>query len=186
MRRMLVLVCLAAATAAAHADERTWSIDSLRGLRALDVIVEPLPAEAEKDGLRRPTLQADIELRLRRAGITIVNDRTVPWPDAAVMRLRMDGLKRELEQGSFTEYKLTLEVLQGVALLRDPAVRAVDAQWHRTSQGVQLSTMLAQSVRDSLRELIEHFVDDYLAANGYYVRRPVVATVKRRRRPEGD
>lgn len=188
MRRILVLMCVAAAAAAARADEQAWSIDSLRGLRALDVIVEPLPVDAEKDGLRRPTLQADIELRLRRAGITIVNDRTVPWPEAAVMRLRMDGLKRELDQGSFTEYKLTLEVLQGVALIRDPAVRSVDAQWQRTTEGVQLSTMLVQSVRDGLRELIEHFVDDYLAANGYYVRRPPVVAVKakKRRRPEGD
>jgi hypothetical protein len=188
MRRILVLLSFAVAASLAQADEQKWSIDSLRGLRALDVVVDPLPHDAEKDGLRRPALQADIELRLRRLGITIVTEKSAPWPDSAVMRLRVDDLKRDLEQGSYHEFRLTLEVLQSVALLRDPAVRSVNAQWHRTSEGTQLTTLLVRSVRDSLRELIEHFVDDYLAANGFYVRKaPVVASGKRKkRRPEGD
>lgn len=180
----LALALVLALGSPVSADERLFGLDALRGLTALQVLVEPISLDAEKDGVKRSTLQADMELRLRRAGIGVVTDRSVPVLESAVLRLRLDDLKRDLEQGSYHEFRLTLEVIQDVQLVRDPAVQASSAAWSRTMGGTRLSATLVASVRGALRQEMEHLLDDYLAANGGAVRR--LAAKKSRARPEGD
>ena len=47
---------------------------SLTGLTAVSVVVEDLSAVAQKSGLVGATLQADVERRLRQAGISVTSD----------------------------------------------------------------------------------------------------------------
>jgi len=47
---------------------------TLRGIKAVKVIVDPAPPEIEREGLDRDHLHARIEQKLRDAGITIDSD----------------------------------------------------------------------------------------------------------------
>ena len=185
-RRLVLAALLVGACAAARADERGFGLDALRGLAAFQVVVDPLSADAMRDGLRAPALQADVELRLRRAGLRVVTERGTPVPDAAVLRVHLDDTRRDLDAGSFHEFRLTMEVLQNVQLTRDPAVQALRPSWNRTLDGTHLTATLVPAVRDALRQEMEHLFDDYLAVNGGAVARAAAATAVRRHRPEGD
>ncbi len=47
---------------------------TLKGIKAVAVVVEDTPADAQRDGLTRNLLQTDVEQRLRQAGITVDDD----------------------------------------------------------------------------------------------------------------
>lgn len=184
MDRRLVLAILLILGTAARADEQGFGLDALRGLRRMSVVVDPIAAEAEREGVRRTTLQADAELRLRRAGLSIVYDRTYPEDQAATLRVRLDHMRRDLDSGPVHEFRLTLEVVQTVQLSRDPAVQSARPVWSRTMGGTHLTSTLIPAVRDALRQTMEHLLDDMLAANAGAVPHPV--RERPRARPEGD
>lgn len=73
MRRALWLmaVVLVAATAATAIDSKDGR-ETLRGLKGVYVLVEHLNPEAERDGLDKTTIQTDVELKLRQAGIQVL------------------------------------------------------------------------------------------------------------------
>ena len=81
MRRLRVLVVYVAALGAlgvwtrpALASDSPDERASLAGLSRISVVVEALPAIAERNGLTTSAVQADVEGRLKRAGIGIVPD----------------------------------------------------------------------------------------------------------------
>jgi hypothetical protein len=45
---------------------------TLKGVPTVDVVIEKIDSDAERDGLSRSQIQTDVELRLRQAGITVV------------------------------------------------------------------------------------------------------------------
>lgn len=188
MDRRLVLAALLALSvvAPARADERTFGLDALRGLRNVSVLVDGLSIDAERDGVRRGTLQADAELRLRRAGIRVVTQRGAPEPQSAVLHVRLDDMKRDLDSGTYHEFRLTLEVLQTVQLTRDPTVQSLQPAWSRTLGGTHLAATVVPAVRDALRQAMEHLIDDFLAANGGVVGRAITLEAPLPKRPEGD
>ena len=49
-------------------------IESLRGLQAVSVVIEDLGPDAESLGLTKSRLHSQVELRLRRSGITVLED----------------------------------------------------------------------------------------------------------------
>lgn len=167
-----------------RADEQGFGLDALRGLRRMSVVVEPLTQDALREGLRHTTLAADAELRLRRAGLGVVTQRIYPADQAATLRVRLDHMRRDLDSGPVHEFRLTLDVIQTVQLARDPAVQSARPVWSRTLGGTHLTTTLIPAVRDGLRQLQEHLIDDLLAANAGAVDRP--PKVLPRPRPEGD
>ena len=69
LSRVAMFLLVAASAATAGDDE--FSRRSLKGLAGVYVMVEPLGAEAERDGLNKTSVQTDAELKLREAGITV-------------------------------------------------------------------------------------------------------------------
>jgi len=59
------------------------------GVSIRDACVEDLPAIAEKSGLTTAAIQADVERRLRQAGITLGGRPWLQTQDGAVTVLRM-------------------------------------------------------------------------------------------------
>ena len=51
---------------------------TLRGVKAFRVVIEDLDPEAEQAGLSKSTIKTDVELRLRKAGIRIIEENY--WP----------------------------------------------------------------------------------------------------------
>ena len=69
MRLILVLLLLASTGAQGLDNENTRA--TLRGLNGVQVVVEDMmKPDIERDGLTRQQLQTDVELRLRKAGIS--------------------------------------------------------------------------------------------------------------------
>lgn len=71
MKKLLVLFLLISPCAYAQDD---FQIESLRGLKGVLVLVEALKPEIEADGLRRDSIQTDVELKLRLAGIKVLTE----------------------------------------------------------------------------------------------------------------
>jgi hypothetical protein len=66
----LLLIC----SSSARAVDSELSRKTLKGLTTLDVVIEELTPEAERDGVTKSQLQTDVELRLREAGLRVVSD----------------------------------------------------------------------------------------------------------------
>lgn len=66
----------------------------LRGLKAVHVKVERLKAEIEQDGLFASTLESDLEMKLRMAGIKVLSDEQyLQNPDSPYVYLFVDAFK---------------------------------------------------------------------------------------------
>jgi hypothetical protein len=163
--RLLLTVLVLAGPGGAHGAPQEWPIHALAALRAVRVHVEPIAPDAVREGLRASTLLADLELRVRRAGLMVVTRRPSTIPGTGLLRLRADVIRRDLERGPYWEYTLTLELVQTAALGRDTDVVTGAVTWQRSLRGIQLTTVLVNAVRDGARDLMEKFLDDYLAAS---------------------
>ena len=73
-----ILVCAVAAmlmtAARSLASDSQVERSSLAGLPTLSVVVEELPSVAQTNGLTVALLQADVERRVRQAGISVTPD----------------------------------------------------------------------------------------------------------------
>src|SRR5436305_217373 len=70
----LLMGWLIACAAPAAASDEQMDRATLTGLTPLSVVVEQPPPIAQKNGLTGATLQADVEKRLRQAGISLTPD----------------------------------------------------------------------------------------------------------------
>ena len=78
--------------------------ETLRGLKAVNVTVEDLGSEAEQGGLDRRMIKTDVELRLRKAGITIMPDNyRVPLGLRLSTVEKITGLKGEKAREKWRE-----------------------------------------------------------------------------------
>src|SRR2546422_666897 len=112
---VLILAGLTPALATA-ADE--IGRESLKGLRAVHVVIERMSPEAERDGLPRDTIQTDVELKLRQAGIT-VSSKSEP-PAFAYIYVNVNTLKAQGPPTSgLYAYCVHVELVQGVTLARN-------------------------------------------------------------------
>ncbi len=68
------LVCLAGFATGTSANDSDTERVSLTGLTTVSVVVEDLSAIAKKSGLVADTLHADVERRLKQAGISVTSD----------------------------------------------------------------------------------------------------------------
>jgi hypothetical protein len=145
----LLLTCLVV-PASVLADER----DTLRGIRAIKVVVENLKPDVERDGLNASTLQTDVELKLRQAGIRVEET-------TAYLYVRVTTLKRE----AMYAYSMTANLSQHVVLVRDPAISANAVTWNALGGIGMVGSARLSVIRDYVRDVVDEFVNAYLAAN---------------------
>lgn len=143
----------------AFALEKDEHRDVLQGLEEVYVIVERLKPEIERDGLFGSTLQTDVELMLRMAGMNIMSEqewlRSLCGP---YIYLHVDAFK--YSEGYV--YKIQLSLREAVRLLRK-RMRAV-ATTVRLPDQLGVTPHLAD-IRDEAKELVEDFIKAWLAAN---------------------
>ena len=90
--------------------------ETLRGLKGVQVVVEDMDPDVERDGLTKSQLQTDVELRLRKAGIQVLKEEERratpgrPYLYVAVTTLKdRDGLSYA--------FAINVDLEQKVALL---------------------------------------------------------------------
>ena len=159
----LVVTVLASA---GLAQEAPTTAATLRGLTGVDVVVEQVPTEPEVEEARlgSSAVQEDIESQLREGGIRILSDEEWqaapgrPWLFVRVQMLRPQAARRAFV------YVISLDLMQQVGLARDPGIDAVGMTW-RTGEIGTVSAVNVPRVRDSLRALVDTFINAYWAVN---------------------
>lgn len=167
---------LAAALLLAIASQAVGQTDlereSLAGLDGLFVVVEALDEVDQAGGLTREALQTYLELRLRQAAIPVPPmDESPATERSPYLYLAVTTL--QLETGRWT-YMLELVVrqaacikggIEGQGLLAQNKGCMLMASWDRSGLFLSGPQPLVESVLRNLAELMDMFVNDYLAVN---------------------
>lgn len=134
----------------------------LAGLAGVHVQVEPVNADAERDGCTRADIQADVEAVLRRAGMALdsrsalfVEVPGTPVLHVDVMTIRLDGRYA---------YSVRLELWEAVTPVREPRTPGPAMTW---SAPQLLGTVAAdnlEELREVVRSAVTAFVDDCRAS----------------------
>jgi hypothetical protein len=185
--RMFVLTLLVSVLGLAQKPVETRS---LSGLKAVDVLIEKLDRDIEHAGLSREQLKTDIELRLRKAGITLLADlpevdwQKVPnstdkkeWDKFLTAAMALGDARRQratlylnvesLKEEDFYIYHIELDVQQDAVLERDKEIYAPGtATWDRAVLGMAGKAHdVPLYLRQRVATLVDEFINDYLSVN---------------------
>ncbi len=128
--------------------------------------IEALDPEAEKDGLTKDRLQTDVELRLRKAGIQVLTKKQwLDAPGSPYLYVEVGTIKeKEGSLAGLYTYSLSVSLSQKVALTRNPSMTRHAPTWGVDVIGSVGADNL-QSICDRLVNLVDKFINDYLAVN---------------------
>ena len=141
----------------------TTGRDTLRGLPGVEVAVEQLQPELERDGLTGATIHDEVVQRLRAAGIAVYTSQNEN-PSEAKPYLYVDV--NAVRLGGQNLYAIALQV-QVRQTLRSPVTSSniVDAMtWDARTVLVAPGNNLT-SVRLTIRQYVDHFIEDWRAVH---------------------
>lgn len=136
----------------------------LRGLEGVYVWVGNINPLAERYGMTRKALRTDTELQLRQYGIKALTAKEIAsTPGAPWLRIEMSiGIGGE---GPFNVISMRVGLVESVLLLREPKRICLGAcTWQRGGL-VGIGGAGIMDIRGYVRDLVNAFINDYLAAN---------------------
>jgi hypothetical protein len=137
--------------------------ESLRGLGGIGVTLR-IDDEAIESGLTPDQIGTDVTLRLRKAGIHVLDgaDAEVPKGRARIVVV----VNATKIQGSIYTYSVSAVVMQDVTLARANSAHSFYATtWDSTRLKGITSGDLRQIIRNALGDVVDKFINDYLAVN---------------------
>lgn len=137
---------------------------TLRGLKAVGILVENLPSEVEKEGLNRDQLQKTIESKLLKEGIKVLTKEessTAPGEPYLYVNINVNIAKTESD---IYPYSIDLLLIQKVSLVRDPKQTTYAVTWSTGGVGSIEKSILSQ-LRENVEEMVDIFIKAYLAEN---------------------
>jgi hypothetical protein len=140
--------------------------DVLRGLRTVDLLVERMNGDALAAGFDPKQYLHDTEVRLHEAGLRV--QRTdAPDDDSSsavpCLYLRVSAMLQPEEH--LTVYSIGLEMFEQVHVARLPDVFALGSIWRAHERLGKLDTDHLSVVRDNVKDVVDEFIDAWLAAN---------------------
>jgi hypothetical protein len=141
---------------------------SITGLQGIAVMVLPINADAERDGLKREQIQTDVELRLRKAGIKSPTDREFAKRDFPYLSVNINPVKGKNSEVYSYDIKVELykQVIQNPQDEIDSAMQTMSVKiWSSELTGSAPGGDLKNNVQKRIDDLIDKFVNVYLAAN---------------------
>ncbi len=139
---------------------------TLVGLKGVEVVVEEVDPEAERDGLVKSTLQTEVELKLRQAGILVLSrTQAGSTPGNPWLYLRVSAVKGSGTLQRLYVFSVSLELNQIVRLDRNPSVITFARTWSARGFIGTVGAANLSSVRESVRDRVDEFINAYLAAN---------------------
>jgi len=137
--------------------------DSMKGLIGVHVIVQQPSQEAEKDGLTKASIQTDVEVKLRSAGIRVLTrEETLRAPGRPYIYVNVDAMRNS--SLPFYAYNIRVELFQEAESIVRPGVTMSAITWQHTRVGTVGANNLRQA-RDDLKDDVDRFVNDWLTAN---------------------
>jgi len=131
---------------------------TLRGLKGFYVLIDDIT----QTGLTKDVLKTGLELKLRKAGIRVLTiDEMFLTPGTPHLYVIVDVIKISRQCGFV--YSVMVFFSQDVTLSRNRSTKAKGATtWKLSSLGV---TQNLRHVREVVSDLVDEFMNDYLAVN---------------------
>ena len=166
--KQIVIVCgwlLGLIVTPAQANDSLENRATLKGLHAILVtsFLEKNP-DTQPD-LTLEQIQTDVELRLRRAGVTVVDVLSLPksFPNPP-MSLSVTVRLFQVPQQPLYVFTVCVAVEQAMYLARTMQFIPLHPTWSVDNMGV-VGTGKIRAVRDHLGDLVDRFINDYLTEN---------------------
>lgn len=157
MKRFVFLAAfLAGATLATAAGDAAIDRATLKGLTAVNVIVDKLDAQIEAAGVTRAAVRARIEEKLREANITVDSSKS------EFVAVKMTGVRANRGPVALA---VTLGAYQPVTLSRDRNVRTATQTWEIETILLADPKQLYRATMDAVDELAAGFVTAFRSAN---------------------
>ena len=161
-RRIVLALAVTLLVASPALIGRSWADDTpeeratLKGIKAVKVVVRDLHPDAEADGLTAGQLRTDVELRLRKAGITVSASAK------ASINVTVNTSGRE---SGWYFFVMEVSLTQPVALVRDRKRIILAATWRVGNFGDVAAQDLARFVRETVAGQINMFIRAYREQN---------------------
>jgi len=138
---------------------------SLVGLTAVHVVVYDMTGEGEREGLTRSSLQAELEQRLRVAGLRPLGaNEALGSAGRPTLELRLN-LARSPEAPPLYVYGVELALRQEIRLARDRTIESFAITWSDPPQVGTVEPARLSVVRDAVRAKVKQFIAAWQAAN---------------------
>ncbi len=138
--------------------ENQKALVGLKGLKVINPTIEP---ELERLGLSRDQIKTDVESRLGKAGVRILTrEEWVKTPGRAGFSVEI--ICSNIPETGIFVYGINMNLFEEVTVAR--GFSAVGSIWNLGTAGGVEKTKIGQ-VREVLGDLVDKFINDYLAAN---------------------
>ncbi len=137
--------------------------DTLKGLQGIQVVIAKLNPEIEKLGLTTQQLRTDVELKLRQNGIKVLSEQewnSIVGTPALYVNVNFN-ISKNYPVASFN---INLQLYQTVYLTRDLTKICNAMTWELSYVGIA-SLSNIQSIRESVKDQVDEFINNYLAVN---------------------
>ena len=156
-RTILLVALLGVSCVGLRAGDATLDRATLRGLKAFNIVIDPIDPQLEKAGLSADALRSRLDTRLRHAGIALDNNAI------EFVGLRVDATL--LPKKGPDALCFSLAFYQPVILSRDAKIRTATATWDVHKMLVIAPKSLVDSAMDALDQIADQFVAAYHAVN---------------------
>jgi hypothetical protein len=159
----LILALLLLTSPAAQGLDAKSTRATLRGLNGVQVVVEDLEPDVERDGLTMQQILTDVELRLRKSGIRVLTEQErfnapgQPWLYVRVSTYRHSDI-------SAYSVATLVELYQDTSLARNPDLAIAAVTWSTGGIGMVGSARVRQ-FRERVADRVDQFINAYLSVN---------------------
>ncbi len=141
-----------------------YTVESLRGLTGVAVSVESFSPEVkERLPFSENQIRADVELKLRMAGIKVLSDEerfNTPGMPFLYVGVHIDETSDLLP---ILGYNITVQLRQQVYLARNFEL-LFGSTWEKSvTDAVNIRSV--STTRDMVKDFLDHFISDYLLVN---------------------
>jgi hypothetical protein len=162
MRAAAILIASALFASGAFAQDSAQAmyLAGLRGVHKIGVQIDKLEMPAIAAGIDTAALRTQVELRLRRSGLTLVRN---PTDAEAVLRVVVSPEKSQIS--SYWIYMVSVELWQATVLVRPPQARMLAATWWEHSVNGIGAARLNEVILQDVGQRVDAFCNDWLEAN---------------------
>jgi len=159
MRNKLLVIAALLAVPAVTCGAGDAELDraTLRGLKAVGVVIDRIDPQLPKEGVTSDELQKRLTSRLTAAGVPVV-------PDAQ----EFVGIQIAAVRGNRGPYALSLTIglYQPVIVARDPKIRTATKTWEVETILMAEPKVVRDASMESVDELADRFAAAWRAVNG--------------------
>jgi hypothetical protein len=137
---------------------------TLRGVKAVNVVIDPVAADIQKEGATADVLKTRLEDRLREAGIPL-DTAANEFVALRLTSVRAPRGKLLATAGPFA-IAATVGLYQPVVLVRDRNIKTATQTWEVETVVLADTKQVYRACMDSVDELAANFVSAYRSVNG--------------------